>query len=1804
MLERVFFRLASASTDDELTCAVAKFLPSCLLKLSSSQEGVRKKVLELLVHINKRVKSNDNVQLPMEALLIQYQDPSATSFVTNFTIIYIKMGFPRMCMEKKASLVPSILRSLEGKPTSHQDSLLAMILPMLGHIESGTDNDDKKKHFLGLSEKPGISKLLNGYILDYLLLPYGSHPSIKPSDPNETIKVPAGLSEASWKRVAGDELVKPEQLEKNKVGLVKFLGSGLMPEKDVAMHLLIAMADTRHRVASEADSVMRRFSSIIDWNEHALVGKVYDMFLGTLVMKGKDGKPVSKNVKAEDRRVAANTRLRLKFMPYLLRSREAASQFPACIQVVFDLLFGTGGNSNAKLKAMAVSYIHHIIEFCPEQRLASCGGVLLSALKRLVSTKETDNGSTAAEPEIQLTHAEKTGQAKLRASCYVAIGKLGLKLPQLVNQDLTIIQTFFEAMSTEDKETQLSVQEALSMMAPSFRKVDQANLSMMEALLATYIEQDEHQVRLAAVHYAGQVFPATHTNSKFILILGAGDAKDEVAQAAKSHLYKAKQLPDFTAMTSLILEKARTRSNQAKHVVGNHVLAFTPKVYTEVLNYCRLCLMASSGVLNPDLEMLTRPQEEAPQVTRFLASSANNADAKKVIPQLVGLAEAFLQASQGLAQVQCLVQLVGCSGNTDIRKGLIEKLSWLKSLLANTKEEFREASAHLFGLVASSGLDNGQFEKVMVELQRGFKDKPLETQHGIILALGHTYSYKTNLASSQGCKDSTELVLAQLDSGNGLLMAGACLALAELGRATALPLSDDKKLGLVDTLLTIMKNGKVNMRVRERAALALGVLCIGDATFPHRDNILKGFLESAKEMKEVELHFTVGEALVYAALGPLSAKGRDLWSVSEEAFEAPVNVKGCSDKYLRWLVDELTDKYTVSSHPNEKQASCIWLLALVKHATQQEVVKTNLLRIQAAFMGLLGDNNDLVQDAASKGLGLVYENCSDEQRDKMVGSLLTTLMDGQRKVQPVTGDTKIFDDKEIGRTPTGENLSTYRELCSLATDLNQPDLVYKFMHLANYNAMWNSRKGAAFGFGTIAAKAGQQLEPYLPKIVPKLYRYQFDPTPKIQQSMSSIWSSLVPEPSKTVDKYLLQILHELQTNLTSNQWRVRESCCGALQDLVRGRNLSSPEQLQLLPSIWTDLFRVMDDIKESVRLAAAKAAAAFSRTCIRMCDINQSGRQASQAAIQAILPPLLGKGLSSSVAEVRGVALGLVSKIAKGAGPLLKGHLGQLIPALLEATSEMESQDLGYLSSRLANDADVQEKLDAARIAAAKASPMMECVNQVLQYVDDAESLAALVPRLVDLIKSSIGLGTKGTTASVIITLTHQCPLEMQAYTGKLLAALVTGLGDRNPAVRKTYASAIGHLMKTAKDSSVEKLMVKLRTWYMEEGRDKTAVAYTLQAVARANPDRLKENASQVIPLVYLAMHEEKDSDVLEVWQEVWSDTTPGTEAGTRLYLPEIVGLLGVALDSPQWKVKAQAARAMGSVGSTLGSNVPLKVHQDLLTWLLNGLAGRTWDGKEDILIALADVVAANPAATLDILPDSQVLATCLLKECAKEKLSYRIKALEATGKVLKGLQMDHFKELYEKLLPVIKIKGDDDKMDDGEEEETFPIELQMAVVQCLGQAWPDNWYTQEAHVVPFLTALADLVQQTTKKSQLVIVQCLGLVRDKYKVQNNKDLNGPVFEQVAKIISFTLAMPKSPSLRTESLVVLEKVIREDMKTMVDNGQTSVAEQFCSDVIESVDDVIKDLGVDAATKDKARKIKTSMAPMIPKPQEEL
>ena len=55
---------------------------------------------------------------------------------------------------------------------------------------------------------------------------------------------------------------------------------------------------------------------------------------------------------------------------------------------------------------------------------------------------------------------------------------------------------------------------------------------------------------------------------------------------------------------------------------------------------------------------------------------------------------------------------------------------------------------------------------------------------------------------------------------------------------------------------------------------------------------------------------------------------------------------------------------------------------------------------------------------------------------------------------------------------------------------------------------------------------------------------------------------------------------------------------------------------------------------------------------------------------------------------------------------------------------------------------------------------------QCVQYVDGS-ALAELVPRLVDLIKQSVGVSTKVGCSSFVVSLIHQCPMDLAPYASE-----------------------------------------------------------------------------------------------------------------------------------------------------------------------------------------------------------------------------------------------------------------------------------------------------------------------------------------------------------------------------------------------------------------------------------------------------
>lgn len=117
-------------------------------------------------------------------------------------------------------------------------------------------------------------------------------------------------------------------------------------------------------------------------------------------------------------------------------------------------------------------------------------------------------------------------------------------------------------------------------------------------------------------------------------------------------------------------------------------------------------------------------------------------------------------------------------------------------------------------------------------------------------------------------------------------------------------------------------------------------------------------------------------------------------------------------------------------------------------------------------------------------------------------------------------------------------------------------------------ATLNTRRGAAFGFASIAKLASAQMAAHLPSLVPKLYRMQSDPNPKVQEAMGAIWKALVDDPRKALDEHFDAVMKELLKEIGSRQWRNRESSCSALADLMQGRRYSvRGEHAPLLPIV-------------------------------------------------------------------------------------------------------------------------------------------------------------------------------------------------------------------------------------------------------------------------------------------------------------------------------------------------------------------------------------------------------------------------------------------------------------------------------------------------------------------------------------------------------------------------------------------------------------------------------------------------------------
>lgn len=981
---------------------------------------------------------------------------------------------------------------------------------------------------------------------------------------------------------------------------------------------------------------------------------------------------------------------------------------------------------------------------------------------------------------------------------------------------------------------------------------------------------------------------------------------------------------------------------------------------------------------------------------------------------------------------KCFVEIASISPSSSISRLSGRAFELLQGIKSNNVAT-RFLAAQAFGILAAHPSSGGEsMRKLLHTLSVDIKQWSSAVGadgnkvHGSIIAIGYILSrasyYNTtdNLDQTSISEIILELleILAQAKDASikeavfnavGQISASGVLSSSLLEQC---PL---KSAGVINLLAAEAKKGN------EKAILSLGRLSLvfdeqsdSESEGP-LDSILSN-LYALFELKQAETHFTVGEALSCAGAcweSDALQLGLDVDTIYQGRRKRSRTLENLLEKLLK---DCKTTK------PSLKKASGIWLFSLIQFGGHLNEIQTRLRECQAAFMGLLSARDELVQETASRGLSLVYEQGDEELRQKLVKDLVASFTGTSTQIK-VDEETELF---EPGALPTGEgkSVTSYKDIISLANEVGDQSLVYKFMSLASNAATWSTR--AAFGrFGLSNILSESEIDP---KLFPKLYRYRFDPNPNVQRSMNDIWNALVKDSSATINTYFDDILADLLKSILAKEWRTRQASCAAIADLVQGREFEKYEKH--LHDIWQVAFKVMDDIKGSVREAALKLSMALTGILVRQVEAGTSSKHA-QAMLKEVLPFLLSsQGIESSAKDVQAFATVTILKLIKSGGKALRPFIPSLVEQLLGLLSTMEMEGVDYLYLRAAQYNLTEEKIDNARSTAVSQSPLMESIERCLDQLDEP-TMASLVPHLENVIKTTVGMPSKVGCSGVLVSLATRHSFLFRPHSDSFLKLIEKVVLDRNNAVSAAYARSAGYMARLGSDESLLRLATYSKNLYFnaEDEVRRQVSADIVYAVSKFATDRFNSLAADFLPFVFFAKHD-FDEHVKEQFEKTWTENVGGSRA-VLLYLKEITSMAIERLESPKWAIKHTAALAIADSVSSSGAELSLPNATIMWPALEKALALKTFAGKEKVLDAFVKFTKAGKSLWEKDVGIAAQTKKIAIREAKRNNDAYRPHAFTSLGEYSETrTDIDMFNDVYSVVAPALEDVTSEDKMD------------------------------------------------------------------------------------------------------------------------------------------------------------------------------
>ena len=1131
------------------------------------------------------------------------------------------------------TLIHGLAENFEESPT-HTASLFNVILKLLHHLVlplRGSTEDVDLRLRLRLAERVLDAEFVASWLGKVILFTTsasgpGSCPGLSAGDcdflnlygKNET-----------WTLAGPGNSSSGMNLTETKVIAAKFLSSGAFTEVERFLPALYASADSNSRLSDVGDDMLKRATPVVSLEDHYLLTKLFRVYLGTRGVTGS--LPARRSLQTKILALFCRSREVTSFVPEILQIvKEALEPQNQSYEHVGSQQPGAApkqGLDLAKLRAQVFAFTNWAARMGSGISLNALAPSLVSNLRTYIETQGWPQVNNE-NPGLSM------GDLSSRSYCYESIGLLAKAAPTdlLVEPNLDLLRWLFSSLSADTSGTDISIsiEQALSSVLTPFAKNtnEEVESSLTDLLLHNMSQKIGERgadgnirvrsTRYVAVRFANRCLPFHSVKARLLDVLAQtegprerGEVLEEGRRGLNPYWYRnlnplgnslstrndasdtsRYRMPNFVDLIQQFFMDQSTPINLRKR------LGFG---YSPAITFCRCVLLhqaLSSEDKSPVVDaewnknidaMVANDETGRTEIKNHLGNMCSPADEHHYLSTFLYAAlEGFIHSGLGDSDSSgtCILEICSLSPGLVLDE-IASQVYKLRDAIFANRHSSRTIASHIFGILASRGESTSPhvdslLHQFSVKIEKWSESVGSEVHevHGSVLSTAYFLSRRKYLRNDYKLEAADELAFIRLTitilttGRDKELLDAATLAVGQLclfGILTSdtIPIPYGV-LNLADKLKARAEDGDDN------SVLALGHLAMqcdeSDEANDVGNSALSRIIEALynlHEKRQPELQFAVGAALSCAAAGWQSKSLVGLQDVDSGASPRCASRRNTLDMMLEKILSDCK-----TTKPALRQGSVIWLLCIVQYCGHLAQVQSRLRQCQTAFKGFLADRESLNQETASRGLTLVYEKGDRDLKDDLIRDLVGSFTSTNVGLAGnVSGETQLF---EPGALPTGDgSVTTYKDIMSLASEVGDSSLVYRFMSLASNNAIWSSR--AAFGrFGLSNILSDSSVDGYLaqnPKLYPALFRYRFDPNTNVRSAMNDIWSALVKDPQSTINEYFDSILEDLLKNILGKEWRVRQASCAAIADLVQGRPIDKYEKH--LSRIWTLTFKVI-----------------------------------------------------------------------------------------------------------------------------------------------------------------------------------------------------------------------------------------------------------------------------------------------------------------------------------------------------------------------------------------------------------------------------------------------------------------------------------------------------------------------------------------------------------------------------------------------------------------------------------------------------